>query len=74
MVKAELERLLAERNAEIEQLRLQLAKLQGDLDVQRRKAVVQAPAPTTPYREVLARAREQAIRTGKSVRVGANNA
>ena len=70
MVKAELERLLKERNAEIEQLRLQLAKLQGDLDVQRRKAVVQAKPATTPYREVLAHAREQAMRTGKAVRVG----
>lgn len=72
MVKAELERLLVERNAEIEQLRLQLVKLQGDNDVLRRKlgATVLAPQPTTPYREVLAKARETAMRTGKTVRVG----
>lgn len=71
MVKIELERLLAERNAEIEQLRLQLVKLQGDNDVLRRKLnSTVMERPLTPYREVLARARETAIRTGKTVRVG----
>jgi hypothetical protein len=76
--KFELNQLLASRNAEIENLRLQLADLQGQLLAARGRAPSvkrsdYVPRPVDP--EVLARraamaaAKELAMRTGQVVRV-----
>lgn len=70
--KLELQQALDARNQELEQARLLIAKLEGDVAMLRRK---QAAAPVertalTPFRAACAAAREMAMRTGRSVVVG----
>lgn len=78
--KLELEQLLAARNAELEQLRLQLADLQGQLLAARgnapsvkRERAAYTPRPVDPEvlrrREAMAAAKAAAMAGGKSVAV-----
>lgn len=79
--KLELSQLLAARNSELEAARLRIAELEGD--VAALKARVTTPRPARPtyvappatdeqlkLRAAMAAAKELAMRTGRSVRVG----
>lgn len=78
----EYQQLLAARNTELEAARLRIATLEGDVAALKGQiAKLPAPKPAyvprqpTPeqlaYRAALAAAREQAMRSGQSVKVGA---
>lgn len=83
ITKLELEQLLAERNQQLEAARARISLLEHQVAMLHRAASVATnvatlaeakaacvSAPSSPYRQALAAAREHAMRSGRSVLVG----
>lgn len=83
ITKLELSQALAERNAQLEAARAQISLLQHEVATLKRAAAVTdaaaqyleakarvLSAPTSPYRAALARAKEMAMLSGRTTRVG----